>query len=134
MVARVQHRRSGTSGVTPTAAALLVGEIGANTADGRLFARKGSGVAAILNSDDNDARYATQAALNLKSNANATINDLRFTAWQWVEIPTSAWTDWRASGSAALVGLTVEMGLVKGFWFRRQQAYRNNTWYEVGVL
>lgn len=62
MPSRVQHRRSGTTGVTPSAAALLVGEIGANTADGRLFVRKGAGVATVPNRDDTDAAYQPKHA------------------------------------------------------------------------
>lgn len=49
MAATVLHKRSGTSGATPTTSDLSLGEIGVNTYDGKLFVKKSvSGTESII--------------------------------------------------------------------------------------
>lgn len=69
-----------------------------------------------------------------KAEAYATINDLRFTSRAWYECPGGPYADRYAIGAVSMIGLAVDNGLVRGFWFQRLQAYRNNTWFEVGAL
>ncbi|MGY6246198.1 hypothetical protein ACXIUS_01455 [Bosea thiooxidans] len=69
-----------------------------------------------------------------KAEASSTINDLRFTARAWYDCPDGPYADRYAIGAVSVIGLTVDNGLVRGFWFQRLQAYRNNTWFEVGAL
>lgn len=52
MVARYRHRSSATVGAVPSAANLLDGEIGVNTADGRAFIKTPGGVKTLPNTDD----------------------------------------------------------------------------------
>jgi hypothetical protein len=40
MANTIRHKRSATAGATPTAAALVPGELAINTADGKLFTEK----------------------------------------------------------------------------------------------
>lgn len=46
-MATIQHKRSGTSGVTPLATELADGEIAVNTADGKLFTKHGTSVVTL---------------------------------------------------------------------------------------
>ena len=68
-MARILHKRSATTGVVPSATELDVGELAINTADGKLFTKRASGVVTQLNSSS----LSTSSDVVLTSLAN---NDL----------------------------------------------------------
>lgn len=43
MANTIQHKRSSTTGATPSAGSLVAGEIAINTADGKVFVKKDDG-------------------------------------------------------------------------------------------
>ena len=104
MAATVLHKRSGTSGATPTTSDLSLGEIGVNTYDGKLFVKKSaSGTESIIEigaSSGGAGGPIMQAAQTISANVTLTAGYNGLSLYSvaidngvTVEVPaTSTWT------------------------------------------
>ena len=104
MAATVLHKRSGTSGATPTTSDLSLGEIGVNTYDGKLFVKKSvSGTESIIEigaSSGGAGGPLMQAAQTISANVTLTAGYNGLSLYSvaidngvTVEVPaTSTWT------------------------------------------
>ena len=77
----IQHKRSTTSGTTPSASDLAVGEIGINTADRTLFTKHSDGTVVSVADVASDA--TPQLSGNLDMNSNLITNGTGTTQFQY---------------------------------------------------
>jgi hypothetical protein len=84
MANTIRHKRSSTTGATPSAGSLVTGELAINTADGKLFTKKDSGsVVEIGGSAGGTTLYAGTATVDFGS-AGGNVATVAVTGQTWV--------------------------------------------------